>query len=101
MRNRCVTDDHHAAQKRPWDALLSCLRWKEISAMLRLSRREAQVTRRVIEGKTISEIAREMGLAVGTVKTYSSRIHAKLQVTDQRELTLVVLDANRRIPSDR
>ncbi len=79
-------------QPRRWDSLLAGLDWPRIATHLRLSDREAQVTRLVLEGMTISAIAEEMDLAVGTVKTYNSRVHAKLGVTDQRELTLAVLD---------
>ncbi len=38
-------------------------------------------------------IAQKMNLSLGTVKTYSQRVHRKLQVSDQRELTLAIISA--------
>ena len=84
-----------------WKSLLTSIDWPQIRARLRLSAREAEVTRHIVEGKKLSGIAEELNLGLGTVKTYCNRIHAKLGVTDQRELMLAVLEAARRPNSDR
>lgn len=47
----------------------------------------------IFAGKKLQTIAEDMHLSLGTIKTYSQRIHHKLQVTDQRELTVVVFGA--------
>ena len=46
----------------------------------RLSPRERQVLRLVVEGKTSKEIARHFGVKPSSVDTYRSRIKAKLGV---------------------
>jgi len=80
----------------PWRMLLEGVDWSQVSDLLRLSERELQVVHRILEGKKMVQIAREMGLGVGTVKTYCGRVRAKLGVSDQRELMLTVLDVGLR-----
>ena len=50
-----------------------------------------ELIQHIFEGKKLQAIALDMGLALGTVKTYSQRIYRKLRVSDQRELTVAVL----------
>jgi two-component system, NarL family, invasion response regulator UvrY len=52
-----------------------------------LSDREFQVLRMIGSGKTVSEIAVELGLSVKTVSTYRSRILEKMQLSTNAELT--------------
>ena len=52
------------------------------SAFARLSARERQVLRAVVEGRTSAEIAAELHLSPKTVETYRSRLMAKLGVYD-------------------
>lgn len=92
-------DDVDSGGQPPWRLLVTSLDWNRIRKHLQLSAREAQVAQCIVEGKKMTVIAEQLDLALGTVKTYSSRIHAKLRVTDQRELTLAVLDAARRTAS--
>ena len=70
--------------------LLSSHDWERVGRELGLSHRELEVVQHIFEGKKLLAIAQEMGLGLGTVKTYSQRIHQKLQVSDQLELALVV-----------
>jgi DNA-binding NarL/FixJ family response regulator len=42
-------------------------------------------------------IAREMGLGLGTIKTYARRVYTKLGVSTQLELVLTVVAAQRRL----
>jgi len=58
---------------------------------LSLSPRELELVQHIFSGKKMLAIAQEMELSLGTVKTYSQRVHQKLQVTDQRELTLAII----------
>jgi DNA-binding NarL/FixJ family response regulator len=60
---------------------------------LSLSRRELELVRHIFAGRRLREIAREMSLGFGTVKSYSQRIHHKLRIRDQRELILTVFQA--------
>jgi DNA-binding CsgD family transcriptional regulator len=48
----------------------------------RLSAREIQVLKFVVEGRTSKEIARLLGVLPPTVDTYRSRIMMKLQASD-------------------
>ena len=82
-----------------WMPLLDGIDWHRISDLLRLSERELQVVKHILEGKTMVRIAEEMDLAVGTVKTYGGRVRTKLGVSDQRELMLTVLDLALRPPA--
>jgi DNA-binding NarL/FixJ family response regulator len=50
------------------------------SALERLSRRELQVLKLVVEGKTSREIARLVNISPKTVDTYRSRIMRKLSI---------------------
>ncbi len=77
-----------------WRELKHRVDWRRVRSALRLSRRELELVRHIFDGKKLAAIAKEMKLALGTVKTYSQRIHHKLDVTDQRELALAVLEAH-------
>ncbi len=70
--------------------------WQSVRMRLGLSRRELEAVQGIFLGKKISTIATDMELSLGTVKTYMQRVYHKLQVCDQRELTLAVLRASSR-----
>ena len=53
-----------------------------VSPLERLSAREIQVLKLVVEGRTSKEIARLMGVEASTIDTYRSRIMTKLEVGD-------------------
>ena len=65
--------------------------WERIRVRLRLSAREAELIRHLFTGRKLQVIAADMGLCLGTVKTYSQRIHHKLGVHDRFELALAVI----------
>jgi DNA-binding CsgD family transcriptional regulator len=48
----------------------------------RLSPRERQVLKLVVEGRTSKEIARVIGVKPSSIDTYRSRIMAKLEIND-------------------
>ena len=50
--------------------------------MKRLSPRERQVLKLVVEGRTSKEIARLIGIKPSSIDTYRSRIMAKLEIND-------------------
>jgi two-component system invasion response regulator UvrY len=52
----------------------------------RLSEREFQVLRMIAQGKTISQIADDMGLSVKTVSTYRTRLLLKMKMKTNAEL---------------
>ncbi len=67
--------------------------WLRIRASLGLSPRELQLVQHIFEGNTLSDIAQDMQLALGTVKTYVQRVYRKLEISSQRELAMVVMIA--------
>ncbi|MFB4302903.1 response regulator [Actinomadura sp. NTSP31] len=60
----------------------------------RLSEGERAVAVRVGQGKTNSEIGRELSLSVATVKAYVSRLLAKLELNNRVQVALLVSDAD-------
>jgi DNA-binding NarL/FixJ family response regulator len=61
------------------------------SRRCRLTRREAQLVSLVSQGMSNKDIAFSLGISVGTVKVYLSRLFDKLEVSDRYELALVGL----------
>ena len=61
------------------------------SRRCQLTRRESQLVNLVSQGKSNKDIAYTLGISVGTVKVYLSRLFDKLEVTDRYELALVGL----------
>jgi DNA-binding NarL/FixJ family response regulator len=66
------------------DAVSAVLLIDEVitSPLERLSSREIQVLKFVVEGRTSKEVARLLGVLPTTVDTYRSRLMAKLGVRD-------------------
>ncbi|MWA00348.1 response regulator [Actinomadura sp. LD22] len=60
----------------------------------RLSDGERAVAVRVGQGKTNSEIGRELSLSVATVKAYVSRLLTKLELNNRVQVALLVNDAD-------
>lgn len=56
-----------------------------------LSRREAELMRLIAQGLSNREVAERMGLTVGSVKVYSSRLFRKIGVADRVGLALYSL----------
>jgi DNA-binding NarL/FixJ family response regulator len=56
-----------------------------------LSVRELQVLRSIANGKTLKEIAAELGLSDKTIATYRARIADKLKLTSNVEITRFAL----------
>ncbi len=81
-------------------ALLDSVQWPRVGEYLGLSSRELELVQHILAGQKMSAIATDMGLALGTVKTYSQRVHHKLRVSDQRELTLAVVSAHLELARD-
>jgi DNA-binding NarL/FixJ family response regulator len=58
----------------------------------RLSDRELEVLQRMASGKTISQIAEDLHLAVPTIRTYRARILEKLELTSTTDLVRYAMD---------
>ena len=74
--------------------MLEHLDWSRVGRSLHLSPRELEVVRHVLLGQKQAVIAQEMHLSLGTVKTYSQRVHDKLGVSTGVELALTVVEAH-------
>lgn len=66
----------------PYPALL----WAAIVRELRLSPREAMLSRLVVQALEDKEIEQATGLAAGTIRTYLNRAFAKTGASDRMEL---------------
>ena len=74
--------------------ILNHVDWRRVGAKLNLSARQLELVQHIFDGKRLQTIALDMGLSLGTVKTYSQRVHQKLGVSDRLELTLAVVSAH-------
>ncbi len=52
----------------------------------RITPRETQVVAQVLEGHSSDSIAKNLGIAVGTVRIHRRNLYAKLQISSQQEL---------------
>ena len=64
--------------------------WRVLINRLELSPREAEITQRVFDGLGAAAIARDLGLAPSTVRTYLRRLYRKLDVRSRGELMTLV-----------
>jgi DNA-binding NarL/FixJ family response regulator len=56
-----------------------------------LTRRESEILQLIVEGRTNSSIARELGISEKTVKTHCSRLFQRLGVTDRTQAAVWAL----------
>jgi DNA-binding NarL/FixJ family response regulator len=79
------------SHEHPGEGLLSADDWNRIAAKFALSRRELDVARLIFEGKSRSQLARDLRCAEGTVRVYIDRLFAKLHVEDRLGMVLRVV----------
>lgn len=60
--------------------LLTAAEWSKLVRALRLTRREADVSRRALYDERASSLANDLGLSVDTIRTYRNRVFRKLDV---------------------
>jgi DNA-binding NarL/FixJ family response regulator len=70
--------------------IFTAAEWKELAGQLGLSSQQAQITHHLFEGLGDKQIASAMGISEHTVRTYLSRMFAKLGVQDRNELLVGV-----------
>lgn len=76
------------------EQLASELQGKRGTLPATLSDREFQVLRMMAAGKTVSTIAKEMGLSVKTISTYRARLLEKLRLKNNAELVRYAIEKN-------
>ena len=80
--------------------------WQRVSEKLGFSTQQGRIVELILRGASDKEIAAVLGLSRHTVRTYLSRIFARLGVSDRLELVIHVFVAvlhegeHRRCPSD-
>jgi len=67
-------------------AVLSEQEWGMLTNDLRLSTRQAEITRLISQGMSDKQIAWQLGIAFGTLRTHMSRLFQKCDVNDRLEL---------------
>ncbi len=65
-----------------------------IATTLGLSEREKEVFMELVENKKLKEIAKDLGLAIGTIKALCNRIYEKAGVKGKRELLKLTISKN-------
>ncbi len=78
------------------DALFSDSEWAEIFAALRVSPQQRRIVTLMAQGMGDKQIARELGMAYGTLRTHVGRMFAHLGVADRAELVVRVVHTFRR-----
>jgi DNA-binding CsgD family transcriptional regulator len=58
-----------------------------------LTERERQITQLLLRGHSTKSVARELGIAPGTVMVHKRNLFAKLGITSQYELFSLFIDA--------
>lgn len=73
--------------------LLPDAQWRRLAAHFRLSPREAEVVRGIMEGECEPSTARRLGISPHTVHTHVMRAYRKLLVHSRSELVLRIASA--------
>ena len=75
----------------PSQQLVSPDQWEQIALLLKLSEREQQVCRLLMDGHTRLSIASQLGIKGRTVRQYLEQIHVKLRVNNRVGLVLRII----------
>ena len=67
--------------------------YKNISIETNLTEREYEVLKKIVEGKTNTEIAQDMCISTHTAKAHVGNILSKLSVTDRVEAAVKAIRA--------
>ena len=73
--------DHYAALVEPIGLLAEGINYQKVKEAFRLSNRELDVLQSLMSGKKDKQIARALGISVGTIRAYLKSVRAKLRVT--------------------
>jgi DNA-binding CsgD family transcriptional regulator len=73
------------------DVLFSHREWVSVTRELNLSLQQDALARHLLQGKSDKQIAREMGIAIPTVRSHITRLFRKFDVCDRIELILLLV----------
>jgi len=74
----------------PNTELISEQEWTQLQHHLGLSPRQAQIVREILHAKSDKQIARELDIALPTVRTHMGRLFRKFDLNDRTELVVHV-----------
>jgi DNA-binding CsgD family transcriptional regulator len=77
--------------------LLSERDWVLLKKRLKLSPRQADVVRHIMDGRSDRQIADELSISLVTVRTHIRRLFRRFDLNDRLELTLHVLKSVRSV----
>lgn len=75
--------------------LFSEQEWCLLQQQLGLPRRQAQIVKQIMHGKSDKQIAGELGISLPTVRTHMSRVFRRFDLSDRVELILHVFSCLR------
>jgi DNA-binding CsgD family transcriptional regulator len=70
--------------------LISEQEWTQLQSRLGLSPRQAQIVKEILRAKSDKQIARELDIALPTVRTHMGRLFRKFDLNDRTELVVHV-----------
>ena len=70
--------------------LISEQEWTQLQNHLGLSPRQAQIVKEILHAKSDKQIARELDIALPTVRTHMGRLFRKFDLNDRTELVVHV-----------
>jgi DNA-binding NarL/FixJ family response regulator len=76
-----IAEDLHIFDKNEWEAIVG---------ELALPPRQREIVQRLFLGQSDKQIAKELGLAMPTVRTHLGRLFARFKVRDRHELILYI-----------
>lgn len=90
---RKTTGPYDSLYKRPEVALLSEQQWLYVQRRYHMSTRELQVAELVCRGFSNKEIAKNLKIRPGTVKTHLRNVYRRIHVKNKIALLLKLVDA--------
>jgi len=96
LRHSWLTASHPGQRHPP---ILSPAEWEHVVRRLRLSPRQAEITRLVLCGMRDKQIAATLGIALPTIRTHLRQVFTRHGLSDRLELVLLVFAVTRGPPS--
>jgi len=90
MEDRYLANFDHVLNQAEGDEAFE--QYDHFKATFKLSKREMEILRWIVKGKTNREIANELHLSIFTVETHRKHLHQKLEVSSVTELVKKALD---------
>lgn len=90
MEDRYLANFDHVLNQAEGDEAFE--QYDHFKARFKLSKREMEILRWIVKGKTNKEIAAELYLSIFTVETHRKHLHQKLEVSSVTELVKKALD---------